>query len=750
MIGSLVIWIALLATLASTGLYIVSRTKQKIIQAARSSFYVGIISIVTASVMLLLYIFQHRFEYNYIVSYSSRDLSTALLVTTFWAGQEGSFLLWAVFAAIIGFVLQRYTLRKGMESEAMSAYSLLLAFLLSLIVIKSPFQYVWEVAANNVTKGFIPQDGKGLNPLLQNFWMIIHPPVLFIGFASLAVPFVLAVAALWHKQYSKWIQAALPWVLFSALSLGAGLMLGGYWAYGVLGWGGWWGWDPVENSSLIPWMIAIILVHTMLIQMLTGKLARTNFVLAVLAYLLVIYSTFLTRSGILANASVHSFVDSGTLAYALLVIWLATAAAGGLGMIALRRKELTIQTPPSTWLTRESLLSIAAIVMGVCAAVILFGTSKPLFSTSTVEPSFYDRTTLPLAVLMTLLLGLSLRSKWNSANQSTFLKKLILPSILSIVALGVFIMIGLHDILAALLVLTSLFAFFVSVNHGYHVAKEQPWFIGGALSHAGLAILFLGIVASGRYGQKQSVALPLNQPKVVFGDTLTYVGTSITTDGKTQSSVKLIQNGKLEILKPVMFESSYNNSLMRNPDYISYLTKDFYIEPVSIEEGDDATSQNVIILPKGEPVIYGPIQITFKQFDMGSHDKSGMMGAGGNDMIIGAVLEIKTEKDIQTVVPVTTFRSQGKPDMKVGYLKSGTIGFQLVSLNVATTKSGKSTIHVNVVGLGSMSHGTKQKPETLIAEISIKPFMSFVWIAAAMIIFGLAIAMLRRLRQNNN
>ena len=173
--------------------------------------------------------------------------------------------------------------------------------------------------------------------------------------------------------------------------LGAGLMLGGYWAYGVLGWGGWWGWDPVENSSLIPWIISIILLHTMLIQMLTGKLARTNFILAVLAYLLVIYSTFSTRSGILANASVHSFVDPGTFAYTLLLVWLGAIVVGGFGMIVVRRKELATQIPPSAWLTRESLLTIAAIVMGVCAAVILIGTSKPLFSNATVESSFYDQ-----------------------------------------------------------------------------------------------------------------------------------------------------------------------------------------------------------------------------------------------------------------------------------------------------------------------------------------------------------------------
>jgi cytochrome c-type biogenesis protein CcmF len=749
MVGSIVIWIAFAAMLVASSLYFLSSTKQKLLLSARTSFYVSIFGVITASTLLMLYILQHRFEYNYVSSYSSRDLPTELLITTFWAGQEGSFMLWALFAAVIGLFLQAYSNRKQMESQAMTAYSLVLAFLLFLIAIKSPFQYVWDVQ-KDVARGFIPQDGRGLNPLLQNFWMIIHPPVLFLGFASLAVPFVLAIAALWQKRYSDWMQAALPWVLFSALSLGAGLMLGGYWAYGVLGWGGWWGWDPVENSSLIPWIVAVILVHTLLIQMLTGRLIKTNFILAVLAYLLVVYSTFLTRSGILANASVHSFVDPGALAYTLLVIWLAMIALGGFGMIVLRRKELDIKTPPSNWLTRESLLSIATIVMGVCAAVIFFGTSKPLFSSSTVDPSFYDKTNFPFAVLMTLLLGLSLRTKWNQADKQTMLKRLIIPSAMSIVALIVLIILGLHDVFAALLVLSSLFALFIAIDHGYRVAKEQPRFIGGSLAHIGLAILFIGIIASGKYGQKQSVSLPINQPQAVFGDTLTYIGTSMTTDGKAKCEVKLTQNGKQTILQPVMFESTYNNSVMRNPDYISYLTKDFYIEPISLEEGSSNVGQNILALSKGEPILYGPIQITFVKFDLGSHDKNGMMGSSGDAMTIGAVLEVKTEKDVQTIIPVTTFQMRGQPEMKTGYLKSGTIGFQLISMNVATNKGSKSSIHVNVVGLGSMSHGSAQKPETLIAEVSIKPFMSFVWTAAVLIVLGLVIAMVRRLQQNKN
>jgi cytochrome c-type biogenesis protein CcmF len=745
MMGTVLVCIACLAAFTSAILYSLSIKNQKNLLKARSGFFLAAVSIIFGSALLMLYILQHRFEYSYVSNYSSRDLPTALLITTFWAGQEGSFLLWALFAVIIGLFLQRYTRHKGIEAEVMAVYSLVSAFLVLLIAIKSPFQYLWEAHPNEVQPGFIPQDGRGLNPLLQNFWMIIHPPVLFLGFASLAVPFVFAVAALWQKKFNNWIPSALPWVLFSGVSLGSGLILGGYWAYGVLGWGGWWGWDPVENSSLIPWIVSVILLHTMLIQIMTGKLVRTNFILAVLSYLLIIYSTFLTRSGILANASVHSFVDPGSLAYTLLVVWVVVAAVGGFGMIILRRKALRVQTSSSGLTTRESLLSIAMLVMGVCAAVIFFGTSTPLFSKSSFEPSFYDRTNLPLAVLMTLLLGVSLRSVWNLEDRKFMLKRLLIPAALSVLVLIGLIIFGLRDVLAATLVITSLFAFFVSIDHGVRIFKNQPGFIGGALAHTGLAILFLGIIASGHYGQKQSIALPLNQVQSVFGYNLTYTGAVPTDDNKEKFIVQVDQNGKRHTLEPVMFESAYNNSIMRNPDYFSYWTNDFYIEPVSLEQ-NSSDEQNIIDLPKGEAVPYGPMTITFQKFDLSSHDKGGMMGGSNGSMTIGAVLEVKTEKDVQTVIPVTTYHPKGTTDMKAAYLQNSHVGFQLVTMNVGTGKGEKSHVRVSVVTAGG-SHGMGQKPETLIAEVSVKPFMNFVWIAAVLIVSGLFMAMVRRSKQ---
>jgi cytochrome c-type biogenesis protein CcmF len=746
MIGSIIVWIAFIAALLSAFFYFISVLKKKVLLFARINFSLAALGVLAASVLLMLYILQHRFEYNYIASYSSRDLSTALLATTFWAGQEGSFLLWAFFAVVIGLILRRYTQRMEMEAEVMTVYSLVIAFLILLISIKSPFQYIWE-ATNNVPIGFVPQDGRGLNPLLQNFWMIIHPPVLFIGFASLAVPFVLAVAALWQKKYNEWIRSALPWVLFSGLSLGSGLILGGYWAYGVLGWGGWWGWDPVENSSLIPWIVAIILVHTMLIQMLTSKLVRTNLILAVLAYLLIIYSTFLTRSGILANASVHSFIDPGSLAYTFLVIWLVLIAIGGFGMFFLRWKELNNQTRTSALMTREFILSIAMIVLGVCAVMIFFGTSKPLFSDSIVEPVFYDRTTLPFAILMTLLLGFGLRAKWNQEIRQILFRRFVFPVAFIVLIIAVRIFFDSHDVFAVLLVFTSLFAFFISVDQGFRLAKERPLFVGGTLAHTGLAILFIGIIASGHFGQKQFVALPLNQSQLIFGYNLTYGGIQPTEDGKTKFIVYVDQNGRRKTLEPIMFESVYDHSLIRNPDYKSYWTKDLYIEPVSLEQ-NNTEQQNIVDLPKGEAVPYGPMTITFHKFDLSSNKKGEMMEGRNDAMTIGVVLEVKTEKDSQTIVPVTTYTSKGALETKTAYLQHSQVGFQLVKMDIGTGKGEKSHVHINIIGIEN-NHGMSQKPETLIAEVSVKPFMNFVWIATVLMISGLTVAMVRRLKPKN-
>jgi cytochrome c-type biogenesis protein CcmF len=312
-----------------------------------------------------------------------------------------------------------------------------------------------------------------------------------------------------------------------------------------------------------------------------------------LAYLLVIYSTFLTRSGALANASVHSFGHPGSLAYTVLLVWLIAFTLGGFGMMILRWKEMKTRASKIKWLTRETLLTIAVIVMGVSAVVILLGTNKPLFSDTAFEPSFYVSINLPLAALMTLLLGLSLHAKWKQENRKLFFKQLLVSGIPSIIVFAVLITLGLPDIPIALLMLTSVFALFVSVDYGYQVVGERPLSIGGALSHAGLALLFLGIIASGKYDQKQSVSLPIHQSESVFGYSLTYAGSVPISPKKDKYVIEVDYNNSSTVLEPEMIKSPHGDNAMWSPDYFSTWKGDLYIEPVSVEDVSGTEGQPI-------------------------------------------------------------------------------------------------------------------------------------------------------------
>jgi cytochrome c-type biogenesis protein CcmF len=744
MVGTIIVWIAALATgYSAFGYYRSVGSQKRQLSAARNSYGVMVMAVLAASAALMMYILRHQFEYAYVWGYSSRALPLELLITTFWAGQEGSFLFWALCSALIGLGLMSYSRKTGNEAETMTVYTVVQLFLLVLLIVKSPFQYLWQAQAD-VPVGTIPQDGRGLNPLLQNFWMIIHPPVLFAGFAAMAVPFSFAMAALWRRSYLEWVNHALPWVLGGTIALGAGIMLGGYWAYGVLGWGGWWGWDPVENSSLIPWLVGIILLHTMLVQRRTGGLAKTNFFLGISTYVLVVYSTFLTRSGILGSSSVHSFVDPGAIAYTLLVIWIVASVLIGFGMMIKRWGDLKAFASRSPLFTRESILAISSAVMGASALVILFGTSWPLLSQASLEPAFYDKTNLPIAIAMGLLLGLSLLVQWREDSSALLLKNSAISLIVAAVLTAGLVFAGLDDVLFGVFTFSSLFALTVNAIRLYKLAKENIRFTGGALSHLGLALLFLGIVGSGRYGQKQTASLPMHEAKEVLGYKLTFTGSKPTTDGKHIFSVNVERDGSTFVLDPVMFESEYNNSLMRNPDYAAFLTRDFYIEPVSLEESAPVQMQpgSVLELKKGESKTVGDVAIRFLKFDM-DHGGSSGMSAGG-EIAIGAVLEVKRGTVSEQVTAVTLYKDAQTHQTKPASTKDGKLSFELLGMNVDAPGKG-STIQLGVKGLEELRAAPTETSQLLVVEASLKPFMSLVWVGAFLMMLGLAIALTTKL-----
>ena len=397
MIGSIILTLALAFSIISMIMSFLNyRGYKNTLNYGRIAYHGMAVLVIAAAVFLWYAILTHQYQYNYIYSYSNnslRNLGIFQLASSFWGGQEGSFMLWLLLTSIVGIILQSYSSKRGdLEPRVMAVFTLATSFLLVMVSpwFKNPFEYIWAVptfvkvehlnsqflslpfiqqfyftdqSSNQsfiqINKEFVALlsqagvsvnqfiiDGKGLNPQLLNFWMQIHPPILFSGFSMATVPFAFAIAALMKNDYKDWVRQAFPWMLAGMGVLGLGIMLGGYWAYEMLGWGGYWAWDPVENSSLIPWLVGVSGIHTLLVQKRTqakggiGKYVKTNLMLAVLTYVLVLYRTFLTRSGVLGDASVHSFVDPGMIVYLFLVLFIGTFILLGFGMIAFRWKSL--------------------------------------------------------------------------------------------------------------------------------------------------------------------------------------------------------------------------------------------------------------------------------------------------------------------------------------------------------------------------------------------------------------------------
>ena len=546
MIGNILLTAALAASLFVIIMYFLTyKGYENTLLPARISFNIMAILVFAASTLLMQAILTHQYQYKYIFGYSGNDLSTGLLMSTFYAGQEGSFMIWLLFSTVIGLILLSYTSKRGdLEPRVMMVYTLSTAFLLLLVspLLKNPFTYIWstptfvdlklvkqsmlslpfmnnfmmqdpnsgqtfvkvssELYGNLKAAGYSINEfiinGKGLNPLLQNFWMQIHPPILFVGFAMSAVPFSFAFSSLLKNDYRDWVKQSMPWILIGTMVLGLAIMLGGYWAYGVLGWGGYWGWDPVENASLVPWIVGVALIHTMLVQNKTqsnnkvGRFGKTNLILAIMVYLLVLYSTFLTRSGILGDASVHSFAEPGMLVYWLLIAFVLVFAVIGIGGIIFRWKFLSEHFNfEENLLSRELALFTAAIALIASAIIVLVGTSAPIFSQS-VQTSFYNELNLPIVIIIGLLNGLSLLLKWKSTKGKSILKQSRNALIGTIViTLLVIVIGGVYNIMLAILTFSSIFALLVNLEIALKIVLRKGRFIGAYVAHIGMALFLL-------------------------------------------------------------------------------------------------------------------------------------------------------------------------------------------------------------------------------------------------------------------
>ena len=799
MIGSIILTIALAFSIISMIMYFLNyRGYKNTLNYGRIAYHGMAILVIAASVFLWYAILTHQYQYEYIYSYSDnalRNLGIFHLASAFWGGQQGSFMLWLLLTTIVGIILQSYASKRGdLEPRVMAVFTLATTFLLVMVSpwFKNPFEYIWMTptfikvehlnsqffslpfiqqfyftdqstnqAFIQINKEFVSLlsqagvsvnqfiiDGKGLNPQLLNFWMQIHPPILFTGFSMATVPFAFAIAALMKNDYRSWVSQAFPWMLAGMGILGLGIMLGGYWAYEMLGWGGYWAWDPVENSSLIPWLVGVAGIHTLLVQKRSqvkggiGKYAKTNLMLCVLTYVLVLYSTFLTRSGVLGDASVHSFVDPGMIVYLFLILFMGTFILLGFGMIVFRWKTLNenIKDEESI-LSRELALFTAMIVLIASAIIVLVGTSAPIFGKS-VDTFFYDEMHLPLAIIIMFLNGISLLIKWQRSELNELIKKSLFAAAASILFTILLIVVGgVHEIMVILLSLTTAFSLFVNLDIAIKIVKGNMKMLGAYVAHIGIALFLLGVIGSAVYSKEMNVDLVKGKPVNAFGYEMTFTEYyPIENNTKYAFNVNVKKGNSEYKVTPVMYLSDFNNSLMREPAILTLLTKDIYLSPLGYDDGrSNQSGGKTVTVSLGAEINYEDAVIKYDDFI--KPDMTAMMSGG--DVQMGTKLIITKDGKSYEVSPMINIRS-GQFEYTPAEVKEANLRIEVRKIEQSNKDADLIISKIN----GESSAANQSSNEVLSVAASIKPFVSLVWVGVMIMVFGFFISMTRRLKDS--
>ncbi len=491
------------------------RGDTRFVRSAEAGLHGALLSLTVSAGVLWTLFLTRDFSVRYVAEYSDQHLSIPLTLSAFWAGQNGSLLFWAwvlAGAATLVTVRYRHRARDLMPIVVLTLALVLIAFTALVAFTSNPFERL----------GFTPADGAGLNAMLQNWGMIYHPPATFLGYIGFTVPFAFAVAALVTGRLdSEWVRLVRPWVLWSWILLGVGIILGARWAYTELGWGGYWAWDPVENVSLLPWLTATAYLHTAVLQERRGKLPVWNLALTFTTFAMTVFGTFLVRSGV--ASSVHAFAESSAGIYLLGLI--VAVIVAGVGLITWRLPLLKDGGAPIRGLSRERLIVVTNAVLMVFALAIFWGTLFPVITSVvqgrevTVGEPFFDLVTIPVTLALLVLFGLAPAVAWRQARTHGLQRRLALPvGAALVVGLVTALLDGGRHPLTSLTLSLSAFALATIVlefHHGVHghglrgvgehlprllgLFRRDPRRYGGAIVHLGMVLLIIGVALDVTY-----------------------------------------------------------------------------------------------------------------------------------------------------------------------------------------------------------------------------------------------------------
>ncbi|MES2419450.1 MAG: cytochrome c biogenesis protein CcsA [Bacteroidota bacterium] len=807
-VGQFFIVLAFVGSLLSTIAYFFA-TKNKNEQdhswrnIGRAAFFINTVSIIGIGITLFYLILNHNNEYYYVYKHSSKALPVYYIISAFWEGQEGSFWLWAFWQSLLGLIL--IWKAKSWENGVMTVIALSQVFLASMLlgveifgerIGSSPFILLREVVNlkerfpvvfNNPEnyKNYLKfiTDGEGLNPLLQNYWMVIHPPTLFLGFASMVVPFAYGIAALWQKRYKEWIKPVMPWALFAVMVLGTGIIMGSFWAYEALNFGGFWAWDPVENAAVIPWLTLIAGVHVMIAYKNTGHAYFTAIALIFISFVLVLYASFLTRSGILGDTSVHSFTDMGMFGHLILynVVFLVIAVY----FIVWRWKELPITHKDEETYSREFWMFIGALVLTVACLQVIFTTSVPVFNnafgTKFSPPvnaiQYYNKWQVPFAILITLISGFSQFLKYKRTDPRKFYSSLISSIVFAmVITAGFAYLTGVYtNLIYIILTFSCLFAVLSNLRllTGVFSSKGNK-LAGSAVAHIGFALLLLGALVAAATSNPisinesnfipvkdfekaakpgENIMLYKNEPKKMGKYTVTYISdTTIAPNTYYKLNFKQVdeKTGKIKEnfdLNPSIQENG-KMGLIASPDTKHFLTADIYTHITSAAEKkeehaahDGHTEEEnykvprIVTLAVGDTIHTSSGILTVKAMNNAPVVKDLTLAPG--DLAVGLPLEVNVSGKIYTAEPLFLVKGNNTFDFARNIKELG--------LRVRFTKIIPEQHKVEL----QVFEKPQQAKDWLVFKSIEFPYINLYWAGTIIMVIGFIMSILRRKKEIN-
>ncbi len=756
----------------------------------RNGFVLHAASIVGIFIALYYIIANHLFEYHYAWQHSSLALRSKYLLSCFWEGSEGSFMLWTLWNSVLGLIVM--STAKKLETRTMVIISFVQACLATMLlgfyfgpdikVGSTPFMLLrnqMQGAPIFSTPNYLSfvKDGNGLNPLLQNYWMVIHPPVLFLGFATTLIPFAYTIAALWKGDYELFIKPTIRWSLFSGAVLGTGIMMGGAWAYESLNFGGYWAWDPVENASLVPWLTLVAGLHTLLVYKSTKRSLIITFILFMLTYLLVWYSTFLTRTGVLGKTSVHAFTGEGSALYWHLVVVLGLLLVMSIAFLAARWKQLPrIKTEEETS-SREFWMFIGSIVLLLSAIQISISTSIPVWSplakwitgkdvAPPVDPmSHYNNIQVWVAIIVALLSATILYLKFKHSDTKKALKRMGLTAgIAAVLALFIGITQKITAWQYATLLFSTSYAIVANIYYAIAVQKGKLRQLGPSVAHLGFGMLLLGILLSS-YNKEiisvntMGVVIPFGKSdaenakesrdnvvmfhdaKVVLGDYIaTYKGDSTSASDprtffrvdyeKIDSATKKVEE-QFTLYPDAFVNPKGQEGLISSPASKHYWDKDIFTYVTSYYMPKDKGTFKEHTVHQGDTIFLGGGYLIFKGFNRNVNDPRYVPQEG--DIAVTADLDYYDMKGPKGELRPIYYIHDKYDNQVTDTLKSEGI---MARLEKILPEQQAAVIQVKQ---------ENPKDDYIVLKALLFPYINLVWLGVIVMVIGFLISLRNRL-----